>query len=161
MLTDSHKREEIIEQWMLAIVNDGGVRRFDDLHIDKIDPGWKPRQQWIEGGLEALRVALAVRDRHQLAFTVGLGFSLESGSRPIEIDFHAPEEFCERLDWSPPSVYLFHRGEEPDKQVSPANGIVRDLNPAILGVEESARSNYLEFKQEGAAEYCRSVFIEG
>ncbi len=161
MLMDSHKREEIIEQWMLTIVNDGGVRRFDDLHIDKIDPGWKPRQQWMEGGLEAHRVALAVRDRHQLPFTVGLGFSLESGSRPIGIDFHAPEEFCERLDWSPPSLYLFHRGEEPDKQVSPANGVVRDLSPAVLGAEGSARCYYLEFRQEGDDEYRRSVFIEG
>jgi hypothetical protein len=160
MFMDTHKREKIIEQWMLTIVNDGGVRRFDDLHIDKIDPGWKPRQQWIEGGLEAHRVARAVRDRHQLPFTVGLGFSLESGSQPIGVDFHAPEEFYQRLDWSPPSLYLFHRGEEPSKQTAPGDRLAH-LDPAIVGAEGNVRCYYLEFKQDGSDEYCRSAFIEG
>jgi len=161
MLTDNRKREEIIERWMLAIVNDGGVRRFDDLHIDEIDPGWKLRQQWIEGGLEAYRVAITVRDRNQLLFTVALGFSLKPGREAIGVDFQVRQEFYERLNWSPPSLYLFHRGEEPDKQVSPVKGVVRYLSPAVLGAEGNARCYYLEFEEQGADEYCRSVFIEG
>jgi hypothetical protein len=161
MITDTHNHEKIVEQWMLTIVSDSGIRRFDDLHIDRIDPAWKSRQWWIEGGLQAFRLALALRDRNHLPFTVGLGFSLESGSQPIGIDFRTPEEFCETLDWSPPSLYLFHRGEEPDKQVSSAEGIMRALSPAIIGAEGSARCYYLEFRGGGADEYSRSVFVEG
>jgi hypothetical protein len=158
MLTKTQNREKTIEQWMLTIVSDGGVLRFDDLHIDKIDPGWALRMQWIEGGLEALRIGLVVRDRNQLPFTVGLGFSLEAGSRPIDVDFEVRGDLQEKFDWSPPSLYLFKRGEEPDKQ---GVGVVRHLDPEVFGLEVNTRFYYLEFKQDGADEYCRSVFIEG
>jgi hypothetical protein len=49
--------------------------------LDQIDAQWKPRETWIQGGLEAFRLALMARDRHQLRFTVGLGFSLKSGEK--------------------------------------------------------------------------------
>jgi hypothetical protein len=160
MPTESQKREEIIERWMLTIVNDGSVRRFDDLHVNEIDPLWESRQQWIKGGLEALRIALAVRDKNHLPFTVGLGFSLESANRPIGVDFQSPEEFYEKIDWSPPSLYVFHRGEEPDKQVRSTDA-VRYLNPVVLGVEGSARCYHLEFRQQGDDDYHRSVFVDG
>jgi hypothetical protein len=155
----AREREEIIEQWMLAIVGDGGARCFDDLHIDRIDPKWKHKNQWTEGGLEALRIAIAVRNRNQLSFAVSLGFSLESGDRPRGVDFQTKEEFCARLDWSPPSLYLFRRGEEPHTQTAHAN--VQHVDPAILGAQGDARCYYLEFRQQEGDEYCRSVFVEG
>ncbi len=40
-----------IEEWMLAIISDGGAERFDDLHIDEINPQWEDKDRWIEGGL--------------------------------------------------------------------------------------------------------------
>jgi len=153
------KREEIIEQWMLTIVSDGGIRRFDHLHIDQVDSEWSQRNKWIEGGLEALRIAIAIRNRNQLPFAVGLGFSLESGDHPRGVDFHTKEEFCERLDWSPPSLYLFHRGEEPHTESGIAD--VRGLDPSILSVEGDLRCYYLEFRQPDADEHYRSVFVEG
>jgi hypothetical protein len=153
------KREEVIEQWMLAIVSDGGVRRFDDLHIDQVDPEWTQRSQWIAGGLEALRIAIDIRNRNQLPFAVGLGFSLESGDHPRGVDFRTKEEFCERLDWSPPSLYLFHRGEEPHTETTHA--AVHHLDPAILGAEGNLHCYYLEFRQQDSADYYRSIFVEG
>ena len=71
-------RECAIEAWMLAKIQDRSVARFDDLHINEIDSEWKARETWIQGGLEAFRLALMLRDRHQLRFNVGLGFGLES-----------------------------------------------------------------------------------
>jgi len=47
------KRGRAIEIWMTAIARDGGVDRYDDLHIDKIDPLWGSRDLWLQGGLEA------------------------------------------------------------------------------------------------------------
>jgi hypothetical protein len=72
-------REHSIEAWMLTTVRDGGVVRMEDLHIDRIDETWKAREYWIQGGLEAFRLALMLRDRRQIPFAVALGFSLESG----------------------------------------------------------------------------------
>jgi hypothetical protein len=159
MSAEDRKRSEIIERWMLASIRDGGIRRFDDLHIDEVEPAWKDRKEWIEGALEAFRMAMAIRDGNQLPFVVGLVFSLQSGDQPLGVDFHGPDDISERLDWSPPSLYLFHRGEEPDTQST--NGAVKYLDPAIIGAEGEIRCYHLEFKQEGADVHSRSVFIDG
>jgi hypothetical protein len=139
--------EEVIERWMLTIVTDGGVTRFDDLHIDEIDEQWKDRSLWVSAGLEAYRIAVALRNRHQLPFVVALGFSLEGGPESQGMDFHTPAEFAERLDWSPPSLYLFHPdrtpcagAQMPGDQNSPGDGgTIQDLNPGIFGVEVTAK----------------------
>lgn len=154
-------REETIEKWMLTIVDDGGVRRLDDLHIDKIDPAWKHRAHWIEGGLEAFRVAKILRDRNALPFTVALGFSLRSGNGPCGIDFRTRKELEERLDSSPPSLYLFHRGEGPENKMG-ADNLPPDLSHSIFASREAGVAcYYLEFLQQDDDEYRRSVFIEG
>ena len=159
-MTDNRQREEIIEKWILAIVQDGGLRRLDDLHIDKVDPTWKNRDHWVEGGLEAFRVARVVRDRNGLPHTVALAFSLKSGNRPLGVDFQTRAELDERLDWSPPSLYLFHRSEEPRGRISLGDA-AQDLSPSLFGIPETDfRCYYLEFLQQDADEYCRSVSIE-
>jgi len=106
---DEQARERVIEAWMLRIVRDGGIARFDNLHIDQIDEGWEPREMWVQGGMEAFRLALMVRDRHKFRFIVGLGFSLESGATSTDFDFQTGEELISRVDWSAPSLYLFER----------------------------------------------------
>ena len=161
ILADNRKREEAIEKWMLTIVDDGGVGRLDDLHIDKIDPVWERRAQWIEGGLEAFRVARVLRDRDGLPFTVALVFSLRSGSRPRGIDFQTLSDLEGRLDLSPPSLYLFRRGEEPRNQMTASNP-ARDLSPSMFAIQDAGVvCHYLEFLQEDAEGYCRSVSVEG
>jgi hypothetical protein len=161
ILADNRKREEAIEKWMLAIVDDGGVRRLDDLHVDKIDAAWKNRVQWVEGGLESFRVARVLRDRNGLHFTLALAFSLTSGNQPRGVDFRTRKEFEGRLDWSPPSLYLFHPGEEPRNQIVPGNS-AQDLDPSIFAIQRAdVLCYYLEFRQQNTEEYFRSVFVEG
>jgi hypothetical protein len=160
-LADNRRREEAIERWMLTIVDDGGVDRLDDLHIDKIDSVWEHRAHWVDGALEAFRVARVLRDRNGLPFTVALAFSLRSGSRPRGIDFQTRSELEERLDSSPPSLFLFRRGEEPRNQMTASNPS-RDLNPSIFAIQDvGVTCYYLEFLQGDAEEYCRSVSVEG
>jgi hypothetical protein len=160
-LADNHKREAAIEKWMLTIVDDGGVRRLDDLHLDKIDSAWKDRSRWVESGLEAFRLGRILRDRLGLPFTVALSFSLTSDSRPCAIDFQTRKELEEKLNWSPPSLYLFRRGEEPRHKMAPG-GSVQDLNPSMFSIQGAdALCCYMEFLQQDAEEYWRSVFIEG
>jgi hypothetical protein len=151
--------EDVVERWMMKITVDGGVDRFDDLHIDKIDLSWKDNGLWVEGAIEAFRMAIRVRDRNHMPLSVGLGFSLVSSEAACGVNFRTKEELRAQLDWSPPSLYLIRQGDEPHTQSESAN--IQPLDPAILGVADSARLYYLEFRQDGASEYSRSVFIEG
>lgn len=162
--------EQVIERWMLTIVKDAGIARLDDLHIDQIDEQWKDRNFWVRAGFEAYRIAVALRNRHQLPFVVALGFSLEAGPESQSLDFYTPAEFAQRLDWSPPSLYLFHPDRTPRAgagsvvhQSSPGDsGTIQDLDLGIFGVEITAqRSYYMTFKSQGSEERVRSVFVEG
>jgi hypothetical protein len=160
-LTDNRKREEAIENWMLTIVDDGGILRLDDLHIDEIDSAWKDRNRWVEGGLEAFRAARKLRDRHGLPLTVAVAFSLDSDGQRRGIDFQTRSELEEKLNWSPPSLYLFHRGEEARRKKAFGDP-AQQLNPSIFAIYgANVACYYFEFKQQDADEYCRSVFIEG
>jgi hypothetical protein len=163
-------REEVVERWMLAAVRDGGVERFDDLHVDRIEAQWKERKAWVSAGLDAYRVAVVLRDRHQLPFVVTLGFSLESGERLPDMGLKTMEELTGRLDWSPPSLYLFHPGRTPCSEATRAiaekvvedSVVIQELNPAMFGVEVSAaRAYYMVFRPTGSSEATSSLFIEG
>jgi hypothetical protein len=71
---NKRSREEVIENWMLSIFKNGGIARFDDLRIHVIDSSWEQRARWVEGGLEAFRLAQTLRDRHDLPSELLLHF---------------------------------------------------------------------------------------
>jgi len=160
---------QIVQAWMLANVQNRGYERYDDLHVDRIDPDWKPREKWIDAGIEAFRLAVHLRDRNQLSFTVALAYSLVSLRPPRSgTDIRTREELESQLDWSPPSLYLFSPGEEPGTppSIQKARGIadsvvVRDLPSDLLGIAIGKRSYYIEFRQVEFDEWSRSVFVEG
>ena len=72
------RREEIIENWLLRIVSDGGIDRYDDLHIDVVDKRWTLRENWTAGALESYRIAGALRDRHNWDLSIVLAFALST-----------------------------------------------------------------------------------
>jgi len=123
---------------MLMIIRDGGVVRMDDLHVDKIDEAWKPRECWVQSGLEAFRIALMLRDRHHLPFTVALGFSLESGEHFRGINFRNTAELVEQLNWVPSSLYIFEPGKTPRTNVSDV--VIRDLESDFFGPQSNRKT---------------------
>jgi hypothetical protein len=164
------KQEQIIERWMPNIVEDGGIERFDYLHIDKIDNNWKPRQMWIEAGVQSYRIALGLRDEHQLPFVVSLGFSLEACEQSPGLDFRTREELQQRLNHTPPSLYLFERGKEPWAEMDRAikhgavspDTVVQKIDWDLLDCSEPFGNYfYLEFRPSDAGGYHRSVFVGG
>ena len=158
--TREQARECSIESWMLMIIQDGGVVRMDDLHVDKIDEAWKLRECWVQSGLEAFRMALMLRDRHHLPFTVALGFSLESGEHFRGVNFQNTAELVEQLNWVPPSLYLFEPGKRPRTNIGDV--VIRDLEPDFFGATvQPENCYYIEFRQPQFREYNRSVFLEG
>jgi hypothetical protein len=158
--TREHGRENHIETWMLTTVQDGGVLRMDDLHIDQLDDRWRPREYWVQGGIEAFRVALSLRDRHHLPFTVVLGFSLQSGQHSTGVDFENTAQLAEKLNSVPPSLYLFQPGKTP--RTDTTNVVIRDLMPGFFGTStQTSNCYYIEFRPAQSTEYNRSVFVEG
>jgi hypothetical protein len=167
-MTSPTLHEATIEQWMLSVIQDGGVDRYDDLHLDHIDPRWRSRELWISAGVEAFQLALSLRDRHHLSLTIALAFSLEPSSHPRGFDFTAPEQLQNLLDWSPPSLYLFRRGQEPWLQMTGSEQgnnksqelIVQAGNSSeVLGPGIPGTGYLLEFRQPASEDYSRTFFV--
>lgn len=162
-----HKdRIRAIEAWMLSVSHDDGIDRYDDLHIDRIDPEWKAREAWISGGLLAFQEAVQTRNRLALPNIVALGLSL------IPEDFIWSEvaglaQLRPKLDWTPPSLYLFREGEDPGTDLDKAirDGLVgTDSISAAFTLDDvpGFRAGWLlRFRRTCSDEYTHSAFLFG
>jgi hypothetical protein len=157
------RRKRAIEQWTLTNIKRRGDEKFDDFHIDKIDEQWKPREVWFDGGIEALELAIELRDLHAPEFTVAVGFSLLPGKPLSKFDFSKRAQFMRSVDWSPPSLYLFRRNGEPWTRAGRANASNRAVLEDLRGINGEhpliAYCCYLQFKQ--AKELYRRFFLAG
>ena len=150
-------RETTIRRWMLATVSDGGIERFDELHIDNIDAGWKDPTSWVSAGLTAYGLALRIRRELGLDVTVALAFSLVDAQDRSEDVFDTQAEFEKQLDWSPPSLYLFKVGNQ---QHLSATVRVDSLPTALLSeLPEGTNSFLLRWPTEDGSQR-RSVIIQ-
>src|SRR5258708_9584499 len=159
----------VIESWVLSNLKNHGYDRYEDLHIDNIDPAWKARDFWIEGGLHAFRIAVKVRNQHSPNLSVALAFALTTSKESQALDFRTPEEMKTRLGSSPPSLYLFEKGREPwtkeslrDNTLLADNIVVENLRCEVVGTLDQTNScYYIDFRQTEFDEYSRSVFVAG
>jgi hypothetical protein len=155
----------IIEIWISAISEDGGVERYDDLHLDVIDPKWKPRQTWMNGGLKAFHTAIEFRDNRHLPFVVGLGLSIAAEDNIGEHGTVSSSDLQARMDSTPPSLYLFPAGHDPIKELERAirDGVVEsDAVSRRMTFADDERvpcCYYLKFRRAGADDYTQSVFF--
>jgi hypothetical protein len=159
---------EIIDRWMTAIIEDGGIERYDDLHIDRIEKQWTNSSLWLSGSISAFQLALKQRDRHNPELVVAIGFALKSTDEPMGLNFTTREEMERQFDSSPPSIYLFYAEQElwtKRKNMAAVNGL---LEPKIVVCDALfsdllpyAKCHFLEFFRPDDAEYRRSIFIAG
>lgn len=105
------RSKEIIQSWFNSAVREGGIDRYDDLHIDQIDAAWKPRSKWIEAALESFETALQVRNSYSgdTSLTMDMAFALASESHPLGITFQNRSELENALSSTPPS-FVFVSG---------------------------------------------------
>ena len=158
-----------IDHWLFDNIKNRGFERYEDLHIDQIDPAWKSREYWISGGLAAFREAVHLRDQHELDFAIVLAFSLKVDDETRGIDFRTAEGLEAMLDASPPSLYLFQKGKEPwtesgvrEGTVVAENIRVSEVDPGIFGTPNVvSRCYYMEFRQVEFKELSRTLFLEG
>jgi hypothetical protein len=106
-------QHRIIAQWMQDVVVNEGYRRFDDLHIDDVDPRYEDPRLWMPGITAALNEAVSIRDLHNWPFTVAAGISLMSSEIAQGPAIRNPDDVVQQIDETPPSLYVFPKGGEP------------------------------------------------
>jgi len=96
-----------ISKWVTETIESRGDLRYDDLHVDQVDPEFRKRELWVYGGMECLQLALKARDVRGAEFTVALAFSLEAGDRPLGLNFEDLTGLESQFDLSPPFFVPF------------------------------------------------------
>jgi hypothetical protein len=156
------EHENKIESWMRTVIRDGGVDRYDELHINRIDNSWKDKTVWLSAALHAYDLSLNIRNREHFAFTVALALSLVSATRRLGVTFNTRIEIEEELDKTPPSLYLFRPSEQPWLRLGANKNDVVTLDSSLFGTSIRATSCfYLEFKNTLDDQYARTIFVMG
>lgn len=159
-------RERVIEQWMTRVSQDGGIERYDELHIDAIDPQWKQRKHWGIASSSAFQCGVTLRNKLNLPLRVGLGMSLREGVLEPTHEVQLAD-LVAGADWSPPALYLFSEGHEPGDDLKgairegrvEADSVLSEFT--ALDVPAAKSSIFLRFKRSGSDGYSTSVFILG
>jgi hypothetical protein len=131
------------------------------LHIDEIDCDWDSKEVWAEAALAAYKTAISVRQRLLRSVTLIIAFSLlESAHAMTPTSW---EQLEMRIDWSPPSLYLFERESEPWLSLSEEDSTslrVKKVDPAIFKLPRAFGTAYfLEFILIDTAEDHSSLFF--
>jgi hypothetical protein len=153
----------MIETWMSDCVRNGGIERYDELHVDHIDEAWRAPGAWLSASLETLRLATSIRDSAGYReLSVAVALSLQPTPQRKGVDFTTQGELEERLDRTAPSLYLFRRGKEPWTQPEVEGVTVQKIDVNIFGPALGPNQcYYMEFKASGEDEYYRSVSLTG
>lgn len=169
---DGTKHKEVIQSWFNSAAHEGGIDRYDHLHIDQVDAAWKPRSKWVEAALESFKTALQVRNSYSgdMSLTVVMAFALASESHPLGVTFQNRSELENALSSTPPSLYLFREGGEFWVQAEESKGkrikddlVIKMLNASELfgKMQETVKCIYMEYLRDGDEEYSRDVFLAG
>jgi hypothetical protein len=159
------EHESRIRSWMVAVTKDGGIDRYDDLHLDRIERSWKDPKAWIPAGLHAFDLALKIRDQEQLCLSVVLGFSLKSAIEPQGFKFRVVADIEDEFAATPPSLYVFRPGQEPwiraGRGSENQDVVVQKIDPAVFRMPLRIKAClYFEFTS-GTEEYYRSILFAG
>lgn len=153
------QHEDAIEKWFRLSIENGGLDRQDELHVDQVDTRWSSRAQWIPAGLRIFAMAVRIRERRQEQLTVALSLSVKGSTRPKGANFATLQELELELAHIPPSLYLFRPGTEPWFVTGQSiERVDHALFPNTYGLRMGL---HLEFKPRGDQEFLRTIFLAG
>lgn len=154
--------ETVIRAWMDTIAGDGGIDRYDDLHVDRIDDYWKAKNLWVPAGLESFELAVGIRDAEKSDLTVALAFPLESSEFPKRLSFKTREDIERNFNATPPSLYLFRPGTEFWTQTAEYVYVENVDWRSLLGSNHLIKKCLsMEYKRSISEDYTRSIFVVG
>jgi hypothetical protein len=167
---DGSKHDRVIRKWFESVLSEGGIDRYDDLHIDQIDRSWKAPAKWIAAALSSFRAAEQLRNKLSSPDrpSVVLAFALKAADYPIGVTFRGREELESSFSATPPSLYLFrpgrefwHEAEEYATRMGKNVLYITQLAPSSFfpDLSSDVKCIYMEFLREGDDEYTRDLFL--
>lgn len=147
---------ERIQAWMRSVVDAERYAAFDDLHIDQVDAALVTPEHWLSGAVQVLQVAEGIRENDGFPVTVAVGISLESGPVRTGIGFDSLTEAERHFGSTPPSLYVFKRGEEPWSQGSDCGELGTAYRP---DTNPDVQVYYCEWFDKNDSEFRRSLWL--
>lgn len=145
-----------IHSWMTRVIQEGTHVSFDDLHVDEISDRFCDRPAWFDGAVECLQIAALIRNAEQRPFTVAVGFSLRSNPVPTGLMSSKIVDLIQEIDNSPPSLYLFEKGNEPWRTDEDFSEASIDFQPRM---NIRMRTYLREWYDDNDADFRRSFWI--
>jgi len=138
------KMVDFLQNWINLVISDKLWQKYVDLHIDEIDQVFKHKQNWITGSLFLLNCMLSLINKAK--YDVFLVIPLTCVSKTGLVTFTNRESLESELDITPPSFYLFPKGEKNyEKTISSAKYldlISQDMNIMVYYKEENENDEY-------------------
>ena len=105
-------KEKKIQEWILTTIRDESWKVHDEIHIDTVDPSFKNKENWINGGLECYNIANKFLKDTSLPFLLVLSIALKSKKKQKNYIIKSFEEIKKDLTYIPPSLYIYLLGWE-------------------------------------------------
>lgn len=142
-----NKEDEFVDflrNWINQVISNKLWQKYADLHIDEVDQVFKQKQNWITGSLFLFDCILSLIDR--VNYGVLLIIPLSCVSKEGLVTFTKLESFESELDITPPSFYLFPKGEknyeETIKSAKKIDMIIENMNISTYYKEENENEEY-------------------
>lgn len=118
-----------IASWITGLLQGSGLGSFDDLHVDDIHRDFQRRETWADAMRICLHIAEGITRLLGANATVVIGASLTADPDGEDLAPESLEALVTQTDWTPPSLYLFHLGQEPWR----ADGISATMKSLVDG----------------------------
>jgi hypothetical protein len=141
----------LLETWVQKVLLTNSWERFEDLHIDEIEPDFRDQNNWLEFTIFIYKslVELLKNKPYSCMLVIQMTYS-DSKINFSEISF---EYIKNHLDLSPPSFYIY-----PEDNIN-FNNTIKDL-VYLRDLSEDIHYKVM-FKQvkESKTQYLRCVYV--
>ena len=148
---------EKLQHWIEANIETEGFSRFEDLHLDELESDYTSPDTWIVAINDVVEALNEIRNKIPAGFCASIGVSLLASDSPLGITFHDSKQLSKEFTVTPPSVYIFKKGDEPWVQ-RPADA--KQLPSEILSdCTVNVQLIYLEYREMYESQYRRSFWV--
>lgn len=149
-----NKRSEFIDflqNWINQVISNRLWEKYVDLHIDEVDENFRQKQNWITGSLFLFNCILSLIDKDE--YDVFLVIPLSCGPKDGLISFTKLESLESELDITPPSFYLFPKGEKNYEET------IKSAKKLDVSIENTTIDIYYKEESENE-EYYRALYLK-
>lgn len=148
---------DALYKWILRTIETQAFRRLDDLHIDELATTYRPRHTWPGAVRDIAYEIHGLRNEIPVEYTASIGMPLISCAGRMGVTFHTVAEVADELTDTPPSIYVFPKGEEPWIR-RPDDAV--PVSPDVLSMKtDGLRCILFEYREEYEDEYRRSLWV--